>query len=90
MSRSKKKHAVSKDRGMTTQEYWSAIRQEWKRTVRIDWEDEDMYLRNPKEIRNDWDYCDWKYRAPKKTPNYRYVTYADEEWEEIHKSYLRK
>ena len=63
MSRSRKKHAVSKDRGLTTQEYWSVIRQEWKRTIKTDWYDEDMYLRNPKEIINDWNYCDWKYRT---------------------------
>jgi len=91
MSRSRKKYAVSKDSGMTTHKYWSTIRQEWKRTVKVNWCDEDMYLRNPKEIINNWDYCDWVYRTPKIKPSGRfYMRYSDEEWEEIYKTALRK
>ena len=90
MSRSRKKNAVSKDRGMTTQEYWSVIRQEWKRTVNTNWDDEDMYLREPKEIINDYDYSDWTYMAPKTNPNYRYTVYTDEEWKEHYKTLIRK
>tara|TARA_R110000868_G_scaffold203969_8_gene451965 strand:- start:3681 stop:3956 length:276 start_codon:yes stop_codon:yes gene_type:complete len=91
MSRSRKKYAIRKDRGISTHEYWSTIRQEWKRTVKVNWYDEDMHLRNPKEIRNDWDYCDWVYRTPKIKPAWRwFFNHTDEEWEEIYKEALRK
>lgn len=92
MSRSKKKHAVAKDRGMTTHEYWSTIRHEWKQTLRTNWEDEDIYFRNPKSIINDYNYCDWIYRADKEMSSTarRMNWYTDEEWDEIYKGYLRK
>ena len=58
MSRSVKLPII-KDRGLTTQEYWSKIRREWKQTLHKYHLDEDLYLRNPKSIVNDYDKCDY-------------------------------
>jgi hypothetical protein len=60
MSRSRKK-PIYKDRSMTTHEYWSAIRHEWKQSLNQNYYKDDFYLRNSKSIRNDWDYSDYKF-----------------------------
>lgn len=58
MARSKRR-PFKKDQGMTTHEYWSGIRREWKQHLKNNWDDEDLHFRNPKVIHNDYDYCDW-------------------------------
>ena len=74
MSRSKKK-PILKDRGLSTSEYWKPVRREWKQSLskiprnmeltclfyypEIKDFIESIEFRNPKAIRNDWDYCDW-------------------------------
>lgn len=58
MSRSTKK-PIYKDRGLSTHEYWSVIRHEWKQKINENYYKDDFYLRNPKTIRNDWDYSDY-------------------------------
>lgn len=61
MSRSKRKPYV-KDKGMSTQEYWGSIRRIWKQQINsIYFWDEDFNFKHPKEIHNDYDYCDWKW-----------------------------
>lgn len=68
MSRSKRKPYV-KDKGISTEEYWRPIRREWKsklnfKNVEVTFLFEEDYLhdidlRQPKEIINDYDYCDY-------------------------------
>lgn len=58
MSRSRKK-PIYKDRGLTTHEYWSVIRHEWKQKTNENYYKDDFYLRLPKSIKNDWDYSDY-------------------------------
>lgn len=58
MSRSKRKPYV-KDHNMSTKEYWSSIRREWKQKLNQNYYKDDFYLRNPKEIVGDYDYCDF-------------------------------
>lgn len=71
MSRSKRKPWY-KDRGLSTHDYWSLIRHEWKQKIDyvfpkntpfgLYWETfdvDDFELRNPKEIQNDYDYSDY-------------------------------
>lgn len=58
MSRSRKK-PYYKDRGLTTHEYWSVIRHEWKQKTNENYYQDDFYLRNPKSIQNDYDYSDY-------------------------------
>jgi hypothetical protein len=60
MSRSRKK-PYYKDHGLSTHEYWSAIRHEWKQKLNENYYNEDFHLRNPKSIKNDWDYCDYSF-----------------------------
>lgn len=76
MSRSRKK-PYYKDNGLSTHEYWSVIRHEWKQKVNEEfkrntpflayWEtfdfDGTFELRNPKEIINDYDYCDYVFHV---------------------------
>ena len=47
MSRSRKK-PYYKDRGLTTHEYWSVIRHEWKQKTNENYYQDDFYLRNPR------------------------------------------
>ncbi len=64
MSRSRKKSVCIQDNGMyNAHEYWRVIRREWKQTLKRNYLDEDLYLRRPQEMINDWDYCDWKWRV---------------------------
>ena len=58
MSRSKRKPYV-KDKGMSTHEYWSRIRHEWKQQLNQNYYKDDFDLRKPKQIINDYDYCDY-------------------------------
>lgn len=60
MSRSTKKPHY-KDRGLTTHEYWSPIRHEWKQKINENYYKDDFYLRPAKAIKNDWDYCDYSF-----------------------------
>ena len=57
MSRSRKKPII-KDT-CWTELYWRPIRREWKQKLKSQLYNDDFYLRNPKEIINDYDYCDW-------------------------------
>jgi hypothetical protein len=57
MARSRKKPFV-KDKG-NSHEYWRVIRREWKQQLHKNWDDEDLHLRLPQEIVNDYDYSDW-------------------------------
>jgi len=58
MSRSKRK-PYYKDCGMTTHEYWSPIRREWKQKLNQNYYQDDFELRNPRVIQDDYDYCDF-------------------------------
>lgn len=59
MSRSKRKPYI-KDKGISTQEYWGSIRRIWKQQINsIYFWDEDFNFKLPKEIHNDYNYCDW-------------------------------
>ena len=60
MSRSRKK-PYYKDRGLTTHEYWSVVRHEWKQKLNENYYKDDFYLRNPKSMINDWDYSDYSF-----------------------------
>lgn len=60
MSRSKRNPYI-KDKGMTTKEYWSKIRREWRQDLNQNYMDPDFHPRHPKSIINDWDYCDWRW-----------------------------
>ena len=89
MSRSRKKPYV-KDKGLSTREYWSRIRREWKQKIKQDYYKDNFVLRNPKEIINDWDYCDWIWHivADKNSINRSTLFYS---WtEEDVKKYTRK
>jgi hypothetical protein len=66
MARSRKKPFV-KDKG-NSHEYWRVIRREWKQQLHKNWDDEDLHLRLPQEIVNDYDYSD-----------YRWLIYVSEE-----------
>ena len=70
MSRSRRK-PYYKDRGLTTHEYWSVIRHEWKQKINENYYQDDFYLRPPKSIISDWDYFDyWFYVYIKLYPPY--------------------
>ena len=58
MSRSRKK-PIYKDKGMSVHQYWSTIRHEWKQITNKNYDNDDFYLRDPKSIINDYDYCDY-------------------------------
>jgi len=58
MSRSRRKPYV-KDNGLRTHEYWSIIRREWRQQLKQNYYKDDFDLRKPKEIVNDYDYCDY-------------------------------
>jgi len=58
MSRSIKK-PYYKDNAMTTHEYWSPIRHEWKQKLKQNYYEDDFELRDSKSIINDYDYCDY-------------------------------
>jgi hypothetical protein len=58
MSRSRKK-PIYKDHGFRKDEYWKIIRREWSQTIK-GWRGEEIYLRHPKSIVNDWDYSDYQ------------------------------
>jgi len=58
MSRSKKK-PYYKDKGYSTKEYWGPIRRHWNQHLHVHKLDEDLAFKNPKEIINDYDYCDY-------------------------------
>lgn len=60
MSRSIKKHAVVRQIGWMKRTYWRVVRRVSKQKLNSDKE-----IPNPKEIVNDWDYCDWKYEYDK-------------------------
>ena len=60
MSRSRKK-PYYKDHGLTTHEYWSVIRHEWKQKLNENYYKDDFYLRTPKSMVNDWDYSDYSF-----------------------------
>lgn len=58
MSRSRKK-PYYKDKGMSTQDYWTIVRHEWKQNLKQNYWKDDLYFRNPSEIINDWTRCDY-------------------------------
>lgn len=62
MSRSRKKNPIIKDNADTGL-YWRVIRREWKQKLHRNWDDPDLYLRNRREIINDYDYVDWRWYA---------------------------
>lgn len=66
MSRSYKKPII-KDKGMTTHEYWSAIRSKWKQLIK---KDPESILPDPKSIHDDFTYSDWKFRFYKDHKDY--------------------
>lgn len=53
MSRSRKKIGIVKDSKYNR--YWRTIRREWKQKIK----NGDYELRQPREIVNDYDYCDY-------------------------------
>lgn len=75
MSRSKKK-PYYKDHGLTTHEYWSVIRHEWKQKLNENYYKDDFYLRNPKSMINDWDYSDYCFFIIGVDPDDKKVNYA--------------
>ena len=58
MSRSRRKPII-KDNANTS-DYWKPIRREWKQHLKKNHLNEDLYLRNRREIHNDWNFYDWK------------------------------
>ncbi len=91
MSRSRKKPFV-KDRGMSTKEYWSRIRREWRQQLKHNYSDPDFTLRNPKSIINDYDYCDYWFYVEVSPENKRGLWWSNYRgWnEEDVKKYSRK
>lgn len=99
MSKSRKRHPIKRDNMMTSSEYWRPIRREWKsklnfKNVDVTFLFEDDFLKNlelrlPKEIVNDYAYCDWINRwevcdehikyPERKAGEYWGVTYEDVE-----------
>jgi hypothetical protein len=68
MSRSRKKPYV-RDKGMSTQEYWGSIRRVWKQQMRgVKFWDEDFNFKHPKEIHNDYNFCDWSWFIQESRP----------------------
>lgn len=59
MSRSRKK-PIYKDVGFQKREYWKVIRREWSQTIK-GWRGEEIHLRNPKSIINDYNYSDYSF-----------------------------
>lgn len=71
MSRSKRQ-PYYKDRGMTTEEYWRIVRRNWKQAIQKDMHNPDLAFKNPKQLINDYDYCDyWFFVTP---------THENEDW----------
>lgn len=60
MARSRKK-PYYKDKGYRKNDYWKTIRREWNQTLQNWKQGTDLVFRQPKEIINDWDYCDYHY-----------------------------
>jgi hypothetical protein len=60
MARSKKKPFI-KDKGMSTQDYWTIVRSEWNQVLRSWDQESDLEFRNPKSIINDWSYSDYSW-----------------------------
>jgi hypothetical protein len=78
MSRSKRKPYV-KDKGMSTQEYWGSIRRIWKQQINsINFWDEDFNFKHPKEIHNDYDYCDWNWEIKPCHENDNFILWTKE------------
>ena len=61
MSRSRRLPFIKDNGNYSSSEYWRTIRREWKQKLKADYCIEGFYLRNPKSIINDWDYCDYKF-----------------------------
>lgn len=57
MSRSCKKNAIYKDKGVKKKNYWSIVRSNQKNEIRSGKHPQD--ISDPKEIVNDYDYCDY-------------------------------
>lgn len=57
MSRSRRKYPIIRDVGYMKSIYWRVIRRIWKHEIQSNKE----VLSNPKELINDYDYCDWIY-----------------------------
>ena len=93
MSRSRKKHPIIKDNAITSW-YWRPIRREWKQRLKKDLDDPDLYLRNRREITNDYDWYDWVYYFSVSDEHKKYPDRnVDEYYENVHKDierYLRK
>lgn len=60
MSRSRKKYSIVKDVGFMKKLYWKVIRRVSKQYLNSNKE-----IPQPKEIINDYDYCDWKIKYSK-------------------------
>ena len=52
-----------KDKGMSTHDYWSIIRHEWKQDIKQNYCYDDFELRNPKVIVEDWNYSDYSFHV---------------------------
>lgn len=60
--------------------YWRTIRRNWNNSIRSYksfWDDDffiydydNLFLKNPKSIYNDYDYCDYVFIISKKNKNY--------------------
>ena len=59
MSRSRKK-PIYKDVGFQKKDYWKVIRREWSQTIK-GWRGDELYLRKPKSIINDYNYSDYSF-----------------------------
>ena len=62
MSRSRKK-AIVKDIGHRKREYWRVHRRVNRQLMRTNISDSEFELKSPKELINDYDYCDWIFNA---------------------------
>lgn len=60
MARSRKK-PFYKDKGMSTQDYWTVIRGEWNQILRSWNQEDELEFRNQKTIINDWKYSDFSW-----------------------------
>lgn len=91
MSRSRKK-PYYKDKGLVKNDYWKIIRHEWKQKLNENYYKDDFYLRSPKAIVNDWDYCDYSFYVFVETDSRKITFWSNYRgWtEEDVKKYSRK
>jgi hypothetical protein len=89
MSRSYKL-AIKKDRGLKSY-YWKKIRRITKQIVKsLSFDNaDDIYIPNPKEVMNDYDYCDYviDYEYDRSSS---YFWYNDKKHEDSHNQWVDK